>query len=228
MPTFNSSYYSSVNQDILNLIPVDATSILEVGCGSGALALTYRKRNPTVYYVGVEIFKEAASMAVANMNHTIYGDITTSKTLETLDEVRNGKLFDTLIFGDVLEHLYDPWSVLAKLRSRMTKDGQCIISIPNIAHWSVLQQQLRGRWDYTDQGLLDKTHIRFFTLQTALELFHKTGWSVLDARARILWPEKTEEVLKTFIPFGNQLGIDEQKLRRDLSAFQWVIRARNT
>jgi tRNA1(Val) A37 N6-methylase TrmN6 len=71
MPTFNSSYYSSVNQDILNLIPVDATSILEVGCGSGALALTYRKRNPTVYYVGVEIFKEAASMAVANMNHTI-------------------------------------------------------------------------------------------------------------------------------------------------------------
>ncbi len=110
----------------------------------------------------------------------------------------------------------------------MTKNGECIISIPNIAHWSIVQQQLRGRWNYTDHGLLDKTHIRFFTLETALDLFRKTGWHVLDAKARVKWPEKTEAALKTFIPLGNQLGIDEQKLRRDLSAFQWIIRARNT
>jgi 2-polyprenyl-3-methyl-5-hydroxy-6-metoxy-1,4-benzoquinol methylase len=228
MPEFNASYYTGVNQDLLNLIPIDATSILEIGCGAGALARDYRKRNPSVYYIGVEMVKEAASMAVAHINHTLCGDITTTKTLEALDVARCGKLFDTLIFGDVLEHLYDPWSVLAELRSRMTKNGQCIISIPNVAHWSVLLQQLHGRWNYVDQGLLDKTHIRFFTLETSLELFQKTGWQVLDARARIIWPEKTEAVLKMFIPLGNQLSIEEKKLRRDLSAFQWIIRARNT
>lgn len=228
MPKFNTSYYTNVNQDLLNLIPIDATSILEIGCGAGALARDYRKRNPSVYYIGVEMVKEAASMAVAYFNHTLCGDITSSKTLEALDEARSGKLFDTLIFGDVLEHIYNPWSVLAELRSRMTKNGQCIISIPNVAHWSILLQQLHGRWNYVDKGLLDKTHIRFFTLETSLELFQKSGWKVLDARARILWPEKTEAALKMFIPLGNQLSIEEKKLRRDLSAFQWIIRARNT
>ncbi len=228
MPDYNSSYYNNVNLDILNLIPNTAAFILEIGCGAGALAKATRERNPSAHYIGVEIVEEVANQAVAHMNHTLVGDITTKKTLENLDKIRCEKLFDTLIIGDVLEHLYDPWSVLTELRYRMAKNGLCIICIPNVAHWSVLLQQLRGRWDYTDAGLLDKTHIRFFTLETAAELFNKAGWQLLDAKARVFWPEQTNEILKAFLPLVNQYGIEEEKLRRELSAFQWVIRAVNT
>ncbi len=228
MPNANDTYYTGVNPDILNLIPNTAAVILEIGCGAGALAKAYRERNPSAHYIGVEIVEEVANQAAAHMNDTLLGDITTKETLEALDKIRCGKLFDTLILGDVLEHLYDPWSVLTELRSRMAKDGLCIICIPNVAHWSILLQQLRGRWDYTDAGLLDKTHIRFFTLETAVDLFKKAGWHVLDAKARIFWPEKTNAALKTLLPLANQYGIDEKKMRRDLSAFQWVIRAVNT
>ncbi len=224
----NASYYTGVNPDILNLIPNTAALILEIGCGAGALAKAYRERNPSAHYIGVEIVEEVANRATAHMNHTLVGDITTKETLDALDKIRCGKLFDTLIFGDVLEHLYDPWSVLTELRTRMAKNGLCIICIPNVAHWSLLLQQLRGRWDYTDEGLLDKTHIRFFTLETAVDLFNKAGWHVLDAKARVLWPEKTNEVLKVFLPLVNQYGIEEERLWRNLSAFQWVIRAVNT
>ncbi len=227
MPNYNSSYYNNVNLDILNLIPNTAACVLEIGCGAGALARAYRERNPSVHYIGVEIVEEVANHAVAHMDHTLVGDITTKETLDALDKVRCGKLFDTLILGDVLEHLYDPYRVLTELRSRMAENGLCIICIPNVAHWSVLLQQLRGRWDYTDEGLLDKTHIRFFTLETVAELFNKAGWRLIDAKARVFWPEKTNEILKAFLPLVNQYGIEEEKLRRELSAFQWVIRAVN-
>lgn len=221
------AYYTNTNPDLLARIPLTARHVLEIGCGAGNFAQVYQARNPFARYVGVELFEEAARQAAVFLRQTVAGDIEQPKILLELDQVRGSELFDTLIFGDVLEHLRDPWAVLSTLRLRMTDGGVCVACIQNVAHWSVVQQQLKGRWDYADTGLLDRTHIRFFTLETAIELFQQAGWTVLDAKARVLWPEKTTAALKAFAPLAETLCVSSEKLRRDLSAFQWVIRAVN-
>lgn len=221
------AYFTNTNPDLLTRIPMSARHVLEVGCGAGSFGQAYLARNPSTRYIGVELSEDAARQAAGHLGHVITGDIEQPQALVSLDQVRGSEGFDTLIFGDVLEHLRDPWAVLSTLRSRMTDGGGCVACIPNVAHWSVIQQQLKGRWDYADSGLLDKTHLRFFTLETAIELFQKAGWTVLDAQPRNLWPEKTEAALKAFAPMAETLGIAPEKLRRDLSAFQWIIRAVN-
>jgi 2-polyprenyl-3-methyl-5-hydroxy-6-metoxy-1,4-benzoquinol methylase len=221
------TYYSNVNLDLLARVPINAQRILEVGCGAGRFAQAFLNRNPAAKYVGVELFEDAAQQAAEFLPHIVIGDIESKQILAELDRIQGRELFEVLIFGDVLEHLHNPQQVLEKLRSRMAAGGLCVACIPNVAHWSVLQQQLRGRWDYIDSGLLDRSHLRFFTLETAVELFQRAGWTVLDAKARVLWPEKTAAALKTFASLAGQLGIAPEKLRRDLSAFQWIIRAVN-
>ena len=221
----SDSYYSRVNHYLLEAIPVTAAFVLEIGCGAGSLARAYRARNPRADYIGVEIVEEVACKARPYLTHTLVGDIEEAETLSAIDKVCDGRLFDMLILGDVIEHLRDPWSVLSKLRNRMTAGGLCVACIPNVSHWSVLLQQLHGRWDYTDEGLLDRTHLRFFTLETAIDLLRKSQWSVLEAGARIINPQKTDEVLGLFQSLATSLGIDPEKLERNLSAYQWVIRA---
>jgi SAM-dependent methyltransferase len=222
------SYYSRVNRDLLDAIPLASAFVLEIGCGTGSLARAYRTRNPAADYIGVEIIEEVAREAAPYLTHTLVGDIGNAETLSAIDKVRGNRLFDVLILGDVIEHLHDPWQVLSELRKWMADGGIGVACIPNVSHWSVLLQQLHGRWDYTDEGLLDKTHLRFFTLETAIELFRQSGWSVLDVGARIMMPEKSDEIIKGFLPLANTFGIRPEKLRRDLSAYQWVIRSCST
>ena len=140
----SNSYYSGVNPDLLARIPVTANRILEVGCGEGNFGRAYLARNPSAQYVGVELFKEAAYKAATYLSHVIVGDIEQPRTLVALDKVCGNGSIDTLILGDVLEHLRDPWRVLAELRDRMAPGCTCIACIPNVCHWSILQQQLNG------------------------------------------------------------------------------------
>lgn len=222
-----NDYFSRVNPELLARIPFNCQRILEIGCGAGSLGRAYRARHPDAAYFGVELFEDAARQAMEELDQVIVGNIEAARVCAELDKANGRGKFDALLFGDVLEHLQEPWQVLSELRSRMMEGGICVACIPNVSHWSLLQQQLKGRWDYADAGLLDRTHLRFFTLETAIELFQKAGWSVLDATPRVLWPEKTEAALKAFAPLSETLGIPPAKLRRDLSAFQWVIRAVN-
>lgn len=222
-----ASYYTNVNPDLLASVPLGARHVLEVGCGEGNFGRAYRARNPGARYVGVELCAEAARQAAAHLDHVLLDDIEEPGALGRLDAQCTGGPFDVLVLGDVLEHLRDPARVLAELRGRVAPGGACVACVPNVAHWSVVQQQLRGRWDYTDAGLLDRTHLRFFTLDTLVALFQQAGWTVLDARARVLWQEQTEAALRVFAPLAGTLGLDPQKLRRDLSAYQWLIRAVN-
>jgi hypothetical protein len=86
---------------------------------------------------------------------------------------------------------------------------------------------MAGRWDYADSGLLDRTHLRFFTVDTAIAMFRSAGWTFSSARSRVLWPDKTKAALADLLPLAPKLGVPEDKLRRDLSAFQWIIQAAN-
>ena len=86
--------------------------------------------------------------------------------------------FDCVIFGDVLEHLFDPWAVIEKVKPYIKQNGVILASIPNVAHISVLAPLLSGNWTYTEYGLLDKTHVRFFTFNEMLRMFLKAGYSI--------------------------------------------------
>ncbi len=221
------TYYNNVNPDLFSKISLSARHILEIGCGSGALARAVRARNPNTRYVGVELFPDAANKARDVVDALIVGDIEQPEVFTQLRETQGGRGFDALIFGDVLEHLRDPWRLLTDLRPMIAPGGVCSICIPNVSHWSLLEQQFRGRWDYADAGLLDRTHIRFFTLDTVIDMLSKAGWTTLDAKPRILWPDRTAAALKAFEPIAKTLNLDLAKFQRDLSAFQWVVRAIN-
>ena len=218
-----NDYYSNINIDLLDRIPLTAQRVLEIGCGTGQLGRAFKLRQPMVKYFGVELQEEAAAQADVILDGllccNIEKDIFAPKKLCAS--------YDTLVFGDVLEHLENPWRVLADLRLQVDPDGVCVACIPNVSHWSLIEQLLKGRFDYSDHGLLDRTHIRFFTLETAVEMFQAAGWNVVDVSPRNLWPEKTEQALKNLLPLASALNIPEYKLRQDLSALQWVIRAVN-
>lgn len=221
------TYYSNANPDLLAKIPVTAKRVLEIGCGTGGFARAYRDINPSAEYWGVELFAEAAEEAKTVLNEVVLGSIEDAAVLAELDTQRGDRKFDVLIFGDVLEHLLDPWSVLKILRERMEPGAVCAVCIPNVGHWSLVREQLLGRWNYADAGLLDRTHLRFFSRDTAVDMLGQAGWSPLDADPRVLWPDKTETAVKALTPAALAFGGDAAKARRDLSAFQWVLRGVN-
>jgi len=221
------SYYSNANPDLLAKVPVTARRVLEIGCGTGGFARAYRDINPACEYWGVELFEEAAAEAETVLDQVIRGSIEDPSVIEALDRLRGERRFDVLIFGDVLEHLLDPWQVLETLRARMEPDAIVCICIPNVGHWSLVREQLLGRWNYADSGLLDRTHLRFFSRDTALEMLTRAGWNPVDATPRVLWPEKTAEAVKALTPAALAFGGRAEKARVDLSAFQWVLRGIN-
>lgn len=95
---------------------------------------------------------------------------------------KNG-FFDFIVYGDILEHLKNPEAALLKLRNYLSRKGFIIISLPNVAHVYNRKNLLFGRWDYNDAGILDRTHLRFFTLKAAKEMIEKAGYEIVDIKA---------------------------------------------
>jgi len=219
-------YYNRVNADLLRLLPPDAAVVLEAGCGAGALAEAYRWINPRVSFLGIEKSPEAAKLATSSgrIDRMIVGDV------ETVDPIELGlsaeqPSVDCLIFGDVLEHLVDPWAALARLARLVREGGQILACIPNVQHYSMIVNLLRGRWDYQDEGLLDRTHLRFFTLSGAQELFAKAGLRVHDVQPR-WWPGgEPERFQQVIAPVLNALAIDPTSFATQTRAVQYLVRA---
>lgn len=113
----------------------------------------------------IEVFPEAAEKAKEKLNHVLLGDI------ETVELSYEKEQLDCVIFGDVLDHLLDPWAVVEKVKPNIKKDGAILASIPNVSHISLLSSLLAGNWTYMEYGSLDKTHIRFFTFNEMIRMF---------------------------------------------------------
>ena len=218
-----SDYYRNVNEDLLNRIPPRSKNVLEIGCGSGWMGAAFKSKNPSSKYFGIEIFNTSADEASLLLDGVICANIENDFTLP----LKLAPNFDALIFGDVLEHLLDPWRVLSELRQYIEPGGSCVACIPNVSHWSLIAGLLQGKWDYADAGLLDRTHLRFFTIDSAIEMFQKTGWTVIDVAPRDFWPDKTELALKALLPAAMAFGAPEAKARLNMGAFQWLVRATN-
>ena len=149
----------------------EAGRVLDVGCSSGYLGEALRQRGHCV--VGVEPDRISAEQARTRLDRVIVGTIE-----DFLAQSAGSERFDAMIFGDVLEHTADPAAVLRRCRSHLTERGIVVASVPNVAHVGVRAMLLAGRWDYDERGILDRTHLRFFTKASLVDLLEDAGYTV--------------------------------------------------
>jgi SAM-dependent methyltransferase len=132
-----------------------------------------KRRGHAATVVGVELGEEAADQARTRLDTVIVGDI------ETVELPYTPGYFDYIWCGDVIEHLIDPWRWLRRVRRYLAEDGTLIARIPNVRNWRVLVELLvHKRWTYRDAGIMDRSHLRFFTRATMIDLFRDTGFEV--------------------------------------------------
>ncbi|MET0602534.1 MAG: class I SAM-dependent methyltransferase [Baekduia sp.] len=170
---------SAAHRIVLEEVP-DGAHVLDVGCATGYLAAELSHRGCTVD--GIEFDPVAAQAARAHCREVVVGDLEAPFTHAEVERMLAGARPDLVVCADVLEHLRDPWAVLAWLRTLLAPGGRAVVSVPNIAHWTARRALLRGRFDYTDYGLLDRTHLRFFTRASAAELARRAGFAVREER----------------------------------------------
>jgi 2-polyprenyl-3-methyl-5-hydroxy-6-metoxy-1,4-benzoquinol methylase len=149
--------------------------VLDVGCGIGQNGAVARARGAHV--VGIDRSSASLARAAARLNEIVAADIEDEASVAS---ALNGRTFDLVLLGDVLEHTRDPLAVLARLMPYVEEEGRVVVSLPNIAAWTVRANLLRGRFDYEPSGILDRTHLRFFTRRTAAELVRAAGLEVLS------------------------------------------------
>ena len=212
------SYYHNVRPEVIGLIPTEAVRVLEIGCAAGAMGRSLKEQRPEVEVVGVELNPRAAELARGRLDAVICGDI---EQLEFLPYPH--EYFDCITFGDVLEHLRNPEALLKRLLPYLHPDGVLICSIPNIRHQSVmLNLMVNGRWEYQDEGLLDRTHIHFFTLAEIRVMMDRLGLNMEQVTASGSPPLAQME---PFIKATAELGGDGEQLRQESQIIQYIFRA---
>lgn len=165
-------YYASCRWDMLALVPPGCRTFLDVGCGDGVTGRAIKEKYPGARVVGIEVRPKAAQAAAAVLDRVLCRAV--DAALADLQDER----FDCLLFGDILEHLVDPWKTLQVAAQLLAPGGAAVASLPNVQHYSVLLNLARGRWTYTARGLLDRTHLRFFTYREAVRLLAGAGLAV--------------------------------------------------
>lgn len=216
------TYYTNVNHTLLEALPRGAARVLEIGCGAGALGGRYLSAiNKDCDYWGVEYVAEVAERAKGVLKTVLVGSIEDDAIYEQLPK----DYFDVLVFGDVLEHLRDPWLVLRRLAQHMRPGGKCIACIPNTQHWSIFANLLNGSWEYQDSGLMDRTHLRFFTRKSMISMFDENGWKVVNQQPRIFQNEKAQRVVREILQTRDRLQLNGETDERDFLALQWVMTA---
>jgi 2-polyprenyl-3-methyl-5-hydroxy-6-metoxy-1,4-benzoquinol methylase len=165
------AYYEDVNWGLLRLWGSRmGASILDVGCGFATTSTRLRERGNHV--TGIEASRTAVAKAGERLDEVIAAD------LRDKDEIARrlaGRTFDVVMFADVLEHLDWPGPILKSYLPFVKPGGSVIVSLPNIGNWSSRLALLGGSFEYTDTGVLDRTHLRFFTTKSARRLLEDAG-----------------------------------------------------
>ncbi len=167
----DSIYFSHARPELLALVPESARRVLDIGCGAGRLGEAIKNRQQATV-TGIELDPAAAVLASQRLDRVFSGDV---EQLE-LDFAEGS--FDAIICGDILEHLREPERLLRQACEWLAPDGCLIASIPNVRHHSVVRSLLNGNWTYESAGLLDHTHLRFFTRREIEKLFFRAGLAI--------------------------------------------------
>jgi len=215
MPT----YPDVLNPDLLERIPLDARVILDVGCATGALGAEYKRRNPVCRYLGIESDATAARLAATRLDEVATSDV------EAKPFPFGPGPFDCIVYGDVLEHMRDPWALLRRHAAALSENGVVLICMPNAEHWSFAERLLRGTWDYEPIGLFDRTHLRWFTWETTHRALAAAGLVPVDVAPRIFGREAGEAFVQAMEPALAALGIDREGYRGRALPLQHVWRA---
>jgi len=165
------SRYDSDRYDMLAYMPAGARRVLDVGCDTGRFACNLRERDQTVEVWGIDPTPHPRGIADPHVCRI---------TGQFPDDAPSNVEFDCIVFNDVLEHMIDPWRALESGRGMLSTEGKVVACIPNIRNIQVLRTlAVNGRWRYADTGILDRTHLRFFTRESIVAMFDDAGFEIL-------------------------------------------------
>jgi 2-polyprenyl-3-methyl-5-hydroxy-6-metoxy-1,4-benzoquinol methylase len=170
----NNNYYAHSRPEMIKFVSKKHRKILDVGCGEGCFSSLLRSKRKNIEIWGIEMDSEAVKKSTSRVDHLIFGDV--NRVVEELPD----NYFECIIFNDVLEHMADPYCLLEKIKSKLSSDGTIVCSIPNVRHIRVLRDLLiKKNWRYSDAGVLDRTHLRFFTKKSIIEMFDNLNYNIV-------------------------------------------------
>lgn len=213
----NTVVSNSSHTQVVNLVGPNKR-VLDVGCSTGYVAGALVENGCTVS--GIEYNAEAAARAAPLLEKIVVADLNEV----ALEDAFAGEPFDSIVFADVLEHLADPVAVLCSAARILTPEGTIVVSLPNVTHGSLRLALLQGRWQYRDTGLLDRTHIHFYSLDGLHELLRQADLVATDIRSIVLDPLGVEvEVDIDGLPEG---VVDWVRSQPEAYTYQYVFSAR--
>lgn len=216
----NQQYYANINPELARSVArCRPANVLEVGCGAGALGAFFKKQNKSIRWDGIEFFPSAAQEAATVLDNVTEGAV------EDVDLDALAATYDTIVMGDVLEHLVNPWKVLKDLARILKRRGKLCVSVPNINHWTIFATLGQGRFTYADSGLLDRTHLRFFTRTELTQAIQGAGLKIQAVESVINPHPRMDGFIKHYVQFQESIGLHNPSLAEEMRAFQWVITA---
>lgn len=213
-----STYSVNLRLDLLSMMDMERPGlrVLDASCACGTNLMRIREANPSAKLYGIELNEKTAAIA------RCFGEIS-NEDVEQLDRPDWDGTFDYVIAGDIIEHLRDPWAAVRHFARLLKPGGAILASVPNILFCEQIYDLMQGRWDYADAGILDRTHLRFFTKQTTRELFEGSGLVVRDMRSNcsLVEPERLQGLARDLmaLPWAH---VTED----ELLAVQWLVDAR--
>ncbi len=204
-------YYEYTRSEIQPLLPETVSRTLEIGCGAGRTLAWLKSVRQCAWLGGVELNREAAELARRGLDAVYEGNI---ERMEL--PIEPGSL-DLILCLDVLEHLADPWTVVQRLQKLLKPGGALIASIPNVRYRRVVFPLLfQGKWEYVDEGVLDRTHLRFFVRDTAVHLLESAGLTVDMVATTGLGKSRRSRMINSILPRGIKALFEKQYLLRGI------------
>tara|TARA_Y100001968_G_scaffold228466_1_gene211264 strand:+ start:1694 stop:2392 length:699 start_codon:yes stop_codon:yes gene_type:complete len=214
----NGTYYANSRPEVVARVPSSVDRVLDVGCGNGMVGASIKNKYPDCKVIGLEFSKTAADIASHSLDEV---------WRLNLNDLNPGEIkgdFDLIICADIIEHLLDPENFLKILRTKIRSNGKAVLSIPNVRHWSVLLPLLiNDRFTYTDQGLLDKTHVHLFTYTEIKLMLSRCGWEITNTNINRLQQKLNPNMLKELLKMISSLGGNEEYSKTTIEAFQYII-----
>jgi SAM-dependent methyltransferase len=217
----STQYPDFANPDLLEKIPLSARVVLDVGCAQGALGADYLRRNPAARVLGIDIDPAAIELAKGRMAGAVCADV---ELAPMPFEVPDG--IDCIVYGDVLGHLADPWRVLAEQVKFLAPGGTVLVCMPNPENFLFVARLLAGNFDYEDQGLFDRNHLRWFTPRMMGRALAAAGLELSDLAPRPIAREAAERFVTSLAPGLRGIGVDPAEYLQRATPLQFIWRAR--